>query len=160
MQSRRMLVLAPLCERHRNQWRNRIRLNLTILFGLILMAAALVFAPANWRLPLWITLGCGLIIWLIWNIVYDQLLIRAAEITDHTITLKRVSSTFIDAFEEKKAADRQRPETALPQKLRQVQDKSIDVRLGRREVEDDELPQACMRCGAGSRLFNCLGFGG
>jgi rRNA maturation protein Nop10 len=149
LQSRRMLVLAPLCQRHRNHWRNRIRINLAILICLVLIAAALVFAPPDLQIPLWICLGVGVPLWLIFNIVYQQLLIRAAEITDHTITLKRISPTFIEAFEQKKAADRRRgPETGIPQKLRQIQGKLIDVRLGRREVEGGELPKVCMRCGA------------
>jgi len=153
MQSRKMLVLVPLCERHQNQWRNRIRINWLILFGLLLIAALLIFVPADWQAPLWITLGIGLPSWLIFNIVYEQLLMRAAEITDHTITLKKVSPAFIEVFDEKKVADRQRlPGAAISQKLRQVKFKSIDVRLSRREVEDDELPQNCMRCGAVATL--------
>ena len=149
MQSRRMLVLVPICERHRNLWRNRVRYNWTIISGLILIVAALIFVPANLQLPLWISLGVGALFWLIFNIVYDQLLIRASEITDHTITLKRVSNKFIETFDEKKAADRQRrPEASIPQKLRQIRGKLINVRLGQREVEEGELPEVCMRCGA------------
>src|SRR5262245_29680291 len=71
MQSRRMLVLAPLCQSHRNHWRNRIRTNLAILVGLLLIAVALIFAPPDLQTPLWICLGVGVPLWLIFNIVYE-----------------------------------------------------------------------------------------
>src|SRR5262249_34921147 len=55
---------------------------------------------------------------------------------------------FVEAFKEKKAADRRRDELApIPQKLKQVQGKLIDVRLDRWEVEENDLPKVCMRCG-------------
>jgi rRNA maturation protein Nop10 len=150
-QERRMLVLVPLCDRHRNQWRNRVRVNWTVVFALILIVATLIVSPSNLQVPLWITLGVVVVFWVGYNIVYDQLLLRAIEITDEFIELKRVSPGFVDVFREKKAADRRRREpTAIPQKLGQVQGKLIDVHLERWELEEGDLPKACMRCGAPS----------
>jgi len=146
---RRMLVLVPACDRHRNRWRTRVRVNWGTLACLILIMGVLIASPVAFQMPLWIFLGVGAVSWLIFNIIYGQLLIRATEITDHTINLQGVSKEFIEALERKKTADRQRREgIAIPQKLRQIQGKLIDARIRRREVEEDSLPQTCMRCGA------------
>jgi hypothetical protein len=100
--TKRMRVSIPLCERHKNHWKARSWFASGGLVLLVLLAVALAILEAHNVLDPRM-LGMGLatifvlgILWLISICILDDTSIRPAEITNDSITLKRVSNAFIE----------------------------------------------------------------
>lgn len=113
--TKRMTVMAPLCDEHKSHWSWRswfIGLGFAALVVLGIGAIALIAADDNRRgagqqlggLVCGATAVAGLI-WLFAVAIIQQTAIRTTKITDRGITLTNVSRTFIDALEEDRARD-------------------------------------------------------
>lgn len=117
MMSKRALLAAPLCERHRNHWKMRLviilvsLLMMTVLGGLaIAVVATDVRGPTVEMLK---GISCGVTIflalaWLILLVTLQNTSIRPKEITDVDLFLTGVSPAFIEAVDEQHAHDRRR----------------------------------------------------
>src|SRR5205807_1917313 len=97
--TRRMRVLAPLCDAHRNHWLGRALITWGSLFGLLLLgftAGALseLLGPPGETNPLtgYLCGGmiAGLLVWLVVAAVLQTTAIQVVEITDTSITLSKV----------------------------------------------------------------------
>jgi hypothetical protein len=102
--TKRMSVEVPVCERHRGYWWKRyllmfLPLVLIVAVGIGLFAAA--SAARNKDLPGMVCGGSFVVglVWLIVAAVIQSMMIRPAEITDRSITLKNVHDDFIDALD-------------------------------------------------------------
>ncbi len=102
-----MTVDAPICKKHCGYWWKRQLLMWLPLLLLFIGGSAAVIAAGDAgagekNVAGFICIGtAGLFIaWLIVAVVIQTKLVRPAEITDRTITLKRVNEKFLDAFEE------------------------------------------------------------
>jgi hypothetical protein len=111
--TKRMIVSAPLCDRHRYHWAKRttfILLGLLAVIVGVVVAAIVSSSPRNQDLIPIVWLGelVVFLVWLVGTIVAVVTQIGPREITDRTITLKGVCDAFIDAVDEDRAKDRGR----------------------------------------------------
>lgn len=109
--TKRMTVHLPVCDEHRDHWRNR---RLVIRCGWLLVAAVgigvmvfLIVASENRRIVEDAVAGSlcvGTLLlaaaWLIFAIVFGRGSLAASEITDRTITLVGVHPAFIEALKQ------------------------------------------------------------
>jgi hypothetical protein len=105
--TKRRTVRAPLCDAHRNHWLWRTLVILGSFFGLFAVAFVVFIASvqpdprgAQTDFTGWACLGCvlALFVWVILAAVLSMTAVRAAEITDRSITLVGVSREFADAY--------------------------------------------------------------
>jgi S1-C subfamily serine protease len=111
---KRMRVCVPLCTAHRNHWRSRLLFNGIGLVLLLVTAVVLLllFSLEAWvgpaailpgpvpRLAAYLTAAAlvALMCWLVAMAILQKNTIQAAEITDDTITLIKISPRFVDAL--------------------------------------------------------------
>jgi hypothetical protein len=103
--TKRMAVEAPVCDRHRGYWWKRQMLMYLPLLILFLggIGAAIGAEQAGVKDVGGIACfgsGVACVLWLIVAVVIQNRMVRPAEITDHTITLKRVHADFVAALKE------------------------------------------------------------
>ncbi len=113
-------VHTPLCEAHKNYWRVRT----LMVFGGLTIVIALFIGAMQVRdigrgrvehllsLGLWTATGLAFLGWLALVMVLKAQSIRAASITDRTITLTKVSEEFAQAVE--KEADHEDDDDEMP----------------------------------------------
>jgi hypothetical protein len=110
--TKRMRIRAPLCEEHKNHWLWRNWFAYGGLTGIFFLGVGVIALMLTWDDPqgqmsglfgllCFGLLGLGLA-WLLAAFVVQNLGIRPIEITDRTITLRRVAPEFVDAVREER----------------------------------------------------------
>ncbi|HJZ59452.1 MAG TPA: hypothetical protein VKE74_31195 [Gemmataceae bacterium] len=99
-----MRVRVPMCERHRNHWRNRkLLIWLGLLFWVLVGVAGVVLLDRMDRDSANMVLAVGLfggLFWLVLALILVNQSIRAGEITDRWIELVHVHRDFRDTWNE------------------------------------------------------------
>ena len=108
--TKKMTIKAPLCHDHRNHWFGRslfLYLGLLVmgLIGFLLVMTVAIQSGQHGRDNNWMGFAClgSVVLFLVWLIVAAILQstgIQATEITDKSITLKGVDSTFLSELQE------------------------------------------------------------
>jgi hypothetical protein len=143
--TRRMTVPLPLCERHRDYWRNRRLfiwggLAVVVLFGIAAIALGIVLDDrgiTDSAILVTILSTVGLFVaWLISAAVVQNVSIRCNEITDRAITVTGLSDEFVDAVREARRGE-EREEDEEDDRPRR--------RRRRADDEEDDRPRARRR---------------
>lgn len=112
--TKKMLVEAPMCERHRKHWFNRMLWTLLSFaaiavagIGGIALLSANDNAPGNNDLAGWVCGGgaLALISWLVLVVILQSTAIKPSLITDRKITLVKVHPEFVRALEDDREQD-------------------------------------------------------
>jgi hypothetical protein len=109
--TKRMKVIAPFCDQHRNHWTWRNRAILVCFLVLLLLGGGVLVLMAVKTLPDAVNgAACAgaialLVAWGIFAIVLSATSIGVSEITDHDITLTGVGDGFIHAVMQQRQAD-------------------------------------------------------
>jgi hypothetical protein len=144
--TKRMTVPLPLCEQHRNYWRNRALFIWGGLVGLILLAIPVITIGAvlddkritETSLLIAILSMVGLFLaWLIAAAVVQTSSIRTSEITENAITLTGLSPEFVAELREDRRGDDRDEDDRRPRRRRADDEEDERPRARRREKEDD-----------------------
>jgi hypothetical protein len=130
MFSKTVMVDVPLCEKHRSHWNLRTAFALVgIAAFVVLFFAGIAVASQDEDLApfVFIPLGVLFLAWLIAAIILSSSAIRPTEITDKSVTLRGVSEDFIEALNEARRGEEDRP------------------RRGRGREDEDDRPRARRR---------------
>jgi hypothetical protein len=146
--TKRMTVPLPLCERHRNYWRNRGIFIWGGLLAVVLLAVVAITLGAvlddkritESAVAITVLGSIGLFfVWLISAAVVQYVGIRPSEITDRAITLTGLSRDFVDAVREDRRGDDDEDDDDRPRARRRDRDEDEDDRpRARRRERDDE----------------------
>lgn len=110
--TRKITIAVPVCDAHVGHWSRRARCNRFYMLFLLAVLAVIVLCSllSSERDKGIMILSISLIvilpliiIWGIVNIVFDSFAIKTTEIGEHSVTLKGVSESFVDALDEARA---------------------------------------------------------
>ncbi|HKI30909.1 MAG TPA: hypothetical protein VKA46_03515 [Gemmataceae bacterium] len=146
--TKRMTVPLPLCERHRNYWRNRAIFIYGGLIAVVLLGIGGVVAASildeggknNAIGAVCFIVGGVFVLWLFPAAILSATGIRPNEITDRSITLVGLSEDFVDAVREERRGDEdEEDEDDRPRRRRSRRDEDEDERpRSKRRGADDE----------------------
>ncbi|CAN5584808.1 hypothetical protein BH10PLA2_BH10PLA2_38410 [soil metagenome] len=135
--TKRMTINAPLCNAHRNHWLLRTLIIVLGFVAAMVFSGILIFAvaiksaangPGDTPVMMAIGLAGALIVaWLVTTLVLQLTAIRATEITDKSMTLTNVSSSFISALRDFRE-ERRNPDA----------EPVVRARKRKPQLEDDE----------------------
>ena len=134
--TKRMTVVAPLCDQHRSHWLWRtLFLFLGLVFFVILAFVGILLLSLNNQPGAQQSdlagLVCGAsalsgLIWLIAAAIIQSIAIKPSEITDRSITLTNVSPKFKDALDDDRAREREEEDERPPRRRARPQDDDYD----------------------------------
>ncbi len=141
--TKRLTVPLPLCQRHRNYWRNRTIFVYGGFFGIVLLAVLGIIAGVTLEnggldgIVVFVILGVGLtfLVWLIAAAILQTTSIRPNEITERSITLVGLSVEFVDAVRDDRDAAAEEEEEWRRKKY--ARDDDDLPRRDKRTTEDD-----------------------
>jgi small-conductance mechanosensitive channel len=139
--AKRMKIVAPLCQGHRNHWLMRSLLVTLGFVAALLVGAIILFVsavksgergPSDTAIVAALSFGGLLFLaWIVMAIVLQHTAIRATEITDRSLTLRNVSPSFISALRDLR--DQRRTDTAGPSRPAKRRPQPIEI-----EEDDDD----------------------
>ncbi|HKI30908.1 MAG TPA: hypothetical protein VKA46_03510 [Gemmataceae bacterium] len=141
-------VSVPLCERHKWHW---ARVPVFVFIGLAVLIAwgiggAVITSEKESLAPyIFVPLLPALLGWFIALLVLASCTIRPTEITDKSITLRGVCEEFIEALEEARRGDDDRPRRGRSRDADDEEEEEDRPRRRRARDEDDEKPRARRR---------------
>jgi hypothetical protein len=145
--TKRMTVPLPLCERHRNYWRNRKILIYGGLAAMVLLAAFAITLGAvldskgiteDCLLVTLLSTGGLFLLWLISAAVLQSVSIRPNEITDGSITLVGLSEDFVKAVRADRRGDEDDEDEDDRPRRKRPRDEDYEGRVRRNRVLDDD----------------------
>jgi hypothetical protein len=143
--TKRMAVPLPLCERHRNYWRNRAIVIYGGLLALVLGVGGVVVASVldeggkdNAVGLACIGTGLVFIVWLFAAAIMQATSIRPNEVTDRSITLVGLSGDFVEAVREDRRDDTDEEDEDDRPRRRRPRDEDDEDRVRRQRALDDD----------------------
>ncbi len=144
--TKRRTVPLPLCEEHRNYWRNRAvfmygGLVATILVAILAVTAGVMLDDKGVTEDAALFGGLGaaglFLVWLISAAIVQAVGIRPNEITDNAISLTGLSQDFVEAVREDRRGEEDEDDDRSRRRRRDEDDEEERPRPRRREAADD-----------------------